>query len=161
MKGTCQRFNGGCEEICVPQQEDCRCECDLGLQLQNDSRTCNSSTFILTFCKIRPKVKFGANTLITQLFSPHVMYCILGVFESNFVLVTDKTHDRILQVSLETGELNKIPINATGASGITFDKSTQTVFFTSSKYLFSSKVMSVPLHGEHKIKTYATGKTRQ
>lgn len=75
--------------------------------------------------------------------------------------MTDKTHDRILQVSLETGELNKIPINATGAAGITFDKSTQTVFFTSCNYLFSSKVMSVPLHGEQKIKTYATGKTRQ
>lgn len=89
------------------------------------------------------------------------MHCISGVFESNFVLVTDSTHDRILQVSLDTGELNKIPINATGASGIAFDKSTQIVFFTSSKYRFSSKVMSVPLHGERKIKTYAAGKTNK
>lgn len=84
----------------------------------------------------------------------------LAVFESNFVLVTDCTHDRILQVSLDTGELNKIPINATGAAGITFDKSTQTIFFTSSKYMFSSKVMSVSLHGQYgqwNINTYASG----
>lgn len=84
----------------------------------------------------------------------------LAVFESNFVLVTDCTHDRILQVSLDTGELNKIPINATGAAGITFDKSTQTIFFTSSKYLFFSKVMSVSLHGQYgqwNINTYASG----
>lgn len=68
-KGTCQRFNGGCEGICVPQQEGCRCECDVGLQLQNDSRTCNSSKSTFTFWKIRPKVKCGTQTLIIHLFS--------------------------------------------------------------------------------------------
>lgn len=54
-KGTCQRFNGGCEGICVPQQEGCRCECDVGLQLQNDSRTCNSSKSTFTLWKNKTK----------------------------------------------------------------------------------------------------------
>lgn len=43
LKGTCQVYNGGCDGICVPQQEGRRCECDLGLQLQNDLQTCSHS----------------------------------------------------------------------------------------------------------------------
>lgn len=39
--GTCDILNGGCEEICIPEVNGSRCECDIGLQLQAD-QTCDS-----------------------------------------------------------------------------------------------------------------------
>ena len=42
LAGTCQILNGGCEEICIPVVHGRRCECDVGLQLQDDF-TCDSS----------------------------------------------------------------------------------------------------------------------
>ena len=42
LEGTCQIFNGGCGDICIPVANGRRCECDIGLQLQDDF-TCDSS----------------------------------------------------------------------------------------------------------------------
>ena len=42
LAATCQILNGGCEEICIPVANGRRCECDIGLQLQDDF-TCDSS----------------------------------------------------------------------------------------------------------------------
>lgn len=39
--GTCQVFNGGCEEICIPEKTGRKCECDIGLQIQPD-QSCDS-----------------------------------------------------------------------------------------------------------------------
>ena len=47
LAGTCQILNGGCEEICIPVAYGRRCECDIGLQLQDDY-TCDGSMFY--FC---------------------------------------------------------------------------------------------------------------
>ncbi|XP_078326592.1 uncharacterized protein LOC111126244 [Crassostrea virginica] len=40
-QGTCQILDGGCEEISIPVANGRRCECDIGLQLQDDF-TCDS-----------------------------------------------------------------------------------------------------------------------
>uniref|UniRef100_K1R2S0 Uncharacterized protein n=1 Tax=Magallana gigas TaxID=29159 RepID=K1R2S0_MAGGI len=40
-RGTCQILNGGCGELCVPEENGRRCECDIGLQLQPD-QSCDS-----------------------------------------------------------------------------------------------------------------------
>lgn len=42
ISGTCYILNGGCEEICVPEENGRRCECDIGLQLKPDN-SCDSS----------------------------------------------------------------------------------------------------------------------
>lgn len=34
--GTCDILNGGCGEICIPEENGRRCECDVGLKLQTD-----------------------------------------------------------------------------------------------------------------------------
>lgn len=49
--GTCVVLNGGCGEICVPEENGRRCECDVGLQLQPD-QSCNSGLhhFVLFIC---------------------------------------------------------------------------------------------------------------
>lgn len=39
--GTCHILNGGCEEICLPEENGLRCECDIGLKLQPD-QSCDS-----------------------------------------------------------------------------------------------------------------------
>ena len=39
---TCQILNGECGDICIPVANGRRCECDIGLQLQDDF-TCDSS----------------------------------------------------------------------------------------------------------------------
>lgn len=41
ISGTCDILNGGCGEICVPETNGRRCECDIGLQLQSD-QSCDS-----------------------------------------------------------------------------------------------------------------------
>lgn len=42
--GTCQILNGGCGELCVPEENGRRCECDIGLQLQPD-QSCDSGGY--------------------------------------------------------------------------------------------------------------------
>lgn len=87
-----------------------------------------------------------------------LLYSILAVFDSNFILLTDLTHDRIIQVDINTGTLVKLPYTAIGATGIAYEKLSDTIFFTSTVDTFTSKVMSVSLHGKKDIVTYATGK---
>ncbi|XP_065930465.1 low-density lipoprotein receptor-related protein 4-like [Magallana gigas] len=119
---SCHVLNGQCGDICIPQQDTHTCTCDLGLQLQNDSTSCDST-----------------------------------VFDSNFMLLTDLSHDRMIQVDIDTGTLVKLPFAAIGATGIAYEKLFDTIFFTSTVNTFTSKVMSVSLHGKKGIVTYATG----
>ncbi|XP_062567182.1 low-density lipoprotein receptor-related protein 5-like [Saccostrea cucullata] len=43
LKGTCHILNGRCGDICTPTGNKSKCECDIGLQLQADQRSCDSS----------------------------------------------------------------------------------------------------------------------
>ncbi|XP_061191591.1 low-density lipoprotein receptor-related protein 6-like [Saccostrea echinata] len=47
--GVCNDLNGGCEDICVPIQSGRKCECDFGLQLQTDMKTCDASVYTKNF----------------------------------------------------------------------------------------------------------------
>lgn len=42
--GTCDILNGGCGEICIPEENGRRCECDVGLKLQTD-QSCDSGLY--------------------------------------------------------------------------------------------------------------------
>lgn len=52
---SCHVLNGQCGDICIPQQDTHTCTCDLGLQLQNDSTSCDSSMFYIYFEKNKEK----------------------------------------------------------------------------------------------------------
>ncbi|XP_078323270.1 low-density lipoprotein receptor-related protein 2-like [Crassostrea virginica] len=43
LTDTCEIVNGGCDDICVPMATGSRCECDTGLQLQSDFKSCTSN----------------------------------------------------------------------------------------------------------------------
>nr|XP_022326442.1 low-density lipoprotein receptor-related protein 4-like [Crassostrea virginica] len=117
-RGTCQVLNGGCEEICIPVAYGRRCECDIGLQLQDDF-TCDSNVLMM-----------------------------------GFIVVADYSHDRILQISLQTGSLLKLPITGHSPTGIVFDRSTKTLFYSE---IESKTIMSTSLHGKGTTLFYRIG----
>ncbi|XP_078326557.1 low-density lipoprotein receptor-related protein 2-like isoform X2 [Crassostrea virginica] len=118
IRGTCQILNGGCEEICIPVANGRRCECDIGLQLQDDF-TCDSNVLMM-----------------------------------GFIVVADYFHERILQISLQTGSLFKLPITGHRPTGIVFDRSTKTLFYSELK---SKTIMSTSLHGKGTTLFYRIG----
>eukprot|EP00105_Crassostrea_gigas_P037659 XP_019921807.1 PREDICTED: low-density lipoprotein receptor-related protein 4-like isoform X2 [Crassostrea gigas] len=117
-RGTCQILNGGCGELCVPEENGRRCECDIGLQLQPD-QSCDSD-----------------------------------VLTTGFIIVSDYTHGRIIQIDLHTGRVVKVPLSINKPPGIAFDKSTRTLFFSD---LSTNTIMTTSLHGTNKTLFYTTG----
>ncbi|XP_062604089.1 prolow-density lipoprotein receptor-related protein 1-like [Saccostrea cucullata] len=98
LKGTCQILNGRCGDICIPTENKSKCECDIGLQLQADQRSCDSN-----------------------------------FLNSDFIIASDFTHGRILQINFHTGEIVKLPINVQPTSGITLDKTTKEIIYFNSE----------------------------
>lgn len=64
------------------------------------------------------------------------------MFTSNFIAVMDYTHQRILQIDLKTGAVVKLPLSISRSTGLAFDKTTKTFFFSS----INKNIMSVSLH---------------
>lgn len=64
---------------------------------------------------------------------------------SNFIVVTDYTHGRILQVNLLTGTVVKLPITTKKSPGLAFDKSTKTLFYCE---LLTNSIKYTTLQGE-------------
>lgn len=73
---------------------------------------------------------------------------------SNFIVVTDFTHGRILQVDLQTGTLVKIPITTNKSPGLAFDKSTMTLFYCEFP---TQSIKYTTLQGENTTQFYKTG----
>nr|XP_022326444.1 low-density lipoprotein receptor-related protein 6-like isoform X2 [Crassostrea virginica] len=117
-QGTCQILNGGCEEICIPVANGRRCECDIGLQLQDDF-TCDSDVLTL-----------------------------------GFIVIADFSHGRILQISLQKGSLLKLPVAVNSPTGIAFDRSTKTLFYSD---ITTKTVMATSLHGKGTTVFYRMG----
>ncbi|XP_065930460.1 uncharacterized protein [Magallana gigas] len=118
VRGTCKILNGECGELCVPEKNGRRCECDIGLQLQPD-QSCDSD-----------------------------------VLTANFIIASDYTHGRIIQVNLQTGTVVKLPLSINKPNGIVFDKTTRTLFFSDSS---RNTIMTTSLHGTNKTLLYTTG----
>ncbi|XP_061183615.1 low-density lipoprotein receptor-related protein 2-like [Saccostrea echinata] len=118
-RGGCHILNGGCEDICVPSENGRKCECDIGLQLQSDLKTCDSSAY-----------------------------------STNFLLVSDYSHGRILQVDISTGNIVKLPIIVKTPPGMTFDKLGMELIYS---VVSSKTIMSTTLHGMNTSLVYATG----
>lgn len=87
----------------------------------------------------------------------HFVIILSVLYDDNFILAADRIHDRIIQVDLESGNLVKIPVKVVGVTGVAYEKSTGTIFYTTSKDLFSARVGSISLRGDRDRVTYATG----
>ncbi|XP_061184426.1 low-density lipoprotein receptor-related protein 2-like [Saccostrea echinata] len=120
-RGSCHLLNGGCQDICLPLQTGRECECDLGLKLQPDLKTCDSK-----------------------------------VYTSNFIVVSDYSHGRMLQINIDKGGLVKLPISTGNSAGITFDKTTKELLYCDRS---TKNIMSSSLHGGNTTLVYATGKS--
>lgn len=73
---------------------------------------------------------------------------------SNFILVADYTHGRILQICLQTGTVVKLPIKTKKVHGLAFDKSTKTLFYSE---LSTNSISYTTLHGKNTTVLYTTG----
>lgn len=75
------------------------------------------------------------------------------MFTSNFIAVMDYSHQRILQIDLETGAVVKFPLSISRSTGLAFDKSTKTLFFSS----IEKTIMSTTLHGKNTMLFFTIG----
>lgn len=73
---------------------------------------------------------------------------------ANFIIASDYTHGRIIQVNLQTGTVVKLPLSINKPNGIVFDKTTRTLFFSDSS---RNTIMTISLHGTNKTLLYTTG----
>lgn len=73
---------------------------------------------------------------------------------SNFILVADYTHGRILQICLQTGTVVKLPIITKQVHGLAFDKSTKALFYSE---LSTNSISYTTLHGKNTTVLYTTG----
>ena len=71
-----------------------------------------------------------------------------------FIVIADFSHQRILQINLQTGSLLKLPITVHNPSGIAFDRSTKTLFYSD---IISHLIMYTSLHGMGTTLFYRTG----
>ena len=79
-----------------------------------------------------------------------------GVLTEGFIVIADYSHGRILQISLKTGLLLKLPFTAHKPSAIAFDRSTKTLFYSD---LNNYSIMSTNLHGKGTTLLFYTGNT--
>ncbi|XP_056012123.1 low-density lipoprotein receptor-related protein 4-like [Ostrea edulis] len=79
--------------------------------------------------------------------------CDSDVFSTNFIVVADYSHGRILQVDIDTGNLVKLPFS-TNSPGIILDKSSMKLFYSQ---ISTKSIMSTTLHGRNTTLVYAIG----
>uniref|UniRef100_A0A8W8MIS0 EGF-like domain-containing protein n=2 Tax=Magallana gigas TaxID=29159 RepID=A0A8W8MIS0_MAGGI len=80
--------------------------------------------------------------------------CDSDVLQSDFIAVTDNSHGRILQIDLKNGTVVKLPLSVKKPTGLAFDKSTMTFFYSDAS---EKAILSATLHGKNKKIFYATG----
>lgn len=101
------------------------------------------------------KIFFIAGTCISVSWLYFILnfYFFIDVFTSNFIAVMDYTHQRILQIDLKTGAVVKLPLSISRSTGLAFDKSTKTLFFSS----INQTIMSTSLHGKKTMFFFTIG----
>ncbi|XP_061184437.1 low-density lipoprotein receptor-related protein 4-like [Saccostrea echinata] len=80
--------------------------------------------------------------------------CDSDIYTTNFIVVTDFSHGRILQIDLNTGNVTKLPIIIQKTPAIMLDKSTMELYFSD---ISAKTIMSTTLHGQNKTLVYSTG----
>ncbi|XP_061191588.1 low-density lipoprotein receptor-related protein 6-like [Saccostrea echinata] len=80
--------------------------------------------------------------------------CDSNIQNTDFIIVSDFTHGRILQINFNTEEIVKLPINVQHTSGITLDKMTKEIIHSNS---ISRTVQVFSLQGKQSTLTTVTG----
>nr|XP_022325441.1 low-density lipoprotein receptor-related protein 6-like isoform X3 [Crassostrea virginica] len=79
--------------------------------------------------------------------------CDSDALVTNFIMVTDYSHGRLLQISLQNGSIVKLPIAAT-TNEIALDQTTQTLFYTDKQ---KKTIMSTTLYETQSSLIHKTG----
>ena len=78
---------------------------------------------------------------------------ILEILRTEFIIVTDFSHKRLLQISMQNGSIVKLPISVK-SPGMAVDKTAKKLYFTD----IEEKTIQVStLFGENTSTFYATG----
>ena len=78
---------------------------------------------------------------------------VLDILVTDFIIVTDFTHERLLQISIRNGSIVKVPINVQ-SPGMAVDKTAKFLYFTD----INDKTIQVStLFGKNTSTFYATG----
>lgn len=94
--------------------------------------------------------------LILRLKTSNVLgFLFVDALLANFIVMTDYTHGRILQIDLQTGALVKLPISLNGVLGVAFDKTTKTLFYSEAS---PNTITLTTVHGENRTLFYSTGR---
>lgn len=78
----------------------------------------------------------------------------VDVLQANFIVVTDHTNGRILQIDLQTGTVVKLPLAINQLVGLAFDKSTKTLIYSERS---SNTITSTTLKGNKIDLFFITG----
>lgn len=100
---------------------------------------------------------FQMTILVVRIKRPNACFFSLLLEDAllaNFIVMTDYTHGRILQIDLQTGALVKLPLSLNGVLGIVFDKITKTLFYSETS---TNTITSTTVHGEKRTLFYTTG----
>lgn len=101
---------------------------------------------------------FQMAILVVRIKRPNACFFFFSLLEdallANFIVMTDYTHGRILQIDLQTGALVKLPLSLNGVLGIVFDKITKTLFYSETS---TNTITSTTVHGENRTLFYTTG----
>lgn len=88
------------------------------------------------------------------IWSSKIFILLSDVLKSNFIAVADNSHGRILQIDLQSGTVVKLPLSVTQPTGLAYDKSTMTFFYSDPT---EKAILSTTLHGKNNKIFYATG----
>eukprot|EP00105_Crassostrea_gigas_P046569 XP_019930717.1 PREDICTED: low-density lipoprotein receptor-related protein 6-like [Crassostrea gigas] len=80
--------------------------------------------------------------------------CDSDLLSSNFILVTDYSHGRILQIDLQIGTVAKLPLSVDKPTGLAFDKSLKKLYFSDNS---THTIRSTTLHTENTTVFFTPG----
>ncbi|XP_062567175.1 low-density lipoprotein receptor-related protein 2-like [Saccostrea cucullata] len=137
-RGSCGLLNGGCQDICVPLQTGRTCECDLGLLLQPDMKTCDSNVYRANFIVVADyshgrilQIDMVTGNLVKLPINVRNSAGITFDKSTKELLHSDLSTKNIMSSSLHGG--NKTLIYATGfvnADRLAIDYSTGNLYYT-------------------------------
>lgn len=106
---------------------------------------------MIHFKDSHPRLSFSSWSFL--LLNVAFFILILEILRTEFIIVTDFSHKRLLQISIQNGSIVKLPINVK-SPGMAVDKTAKKLYFTD----IEEKTIQVStLFGENTSTFYATG----
>lgn len=80
---------------------------------------------------------------------------LVDVLTTNFLLVTDYTHGKVFQISIENETIVQLPFNIKKVIGLAFSQLTKTLYYSENS---TKTITSTTLQGENATLLFASGK---